>query len=182
MEYTPEYNRELIEKYPFLMPYNRWTGKTHEDFDYSYTELDAMPEGWRKAFGEQMCEDIKNSLIEAESKRTDTPERRRELVEYGCIDPPSDAPDDYLHVFRFTQIKEKYGTLRLYTNWVVGDLDKVLLKYEHMSEDICIGCGAPATKVSLGWISPWCDNCASGLRYEKLMDISEYYKDEPENE
>ena len=35
------------------MPRNRWTGEVPEDYDYSYTELDSMPDGWRKAFGEQ---------------------------------------------------------------------------------------------------------------------------------
>ena len=47
-----EYNKQLCEKYPFLLPRNRWTGLVHPDYDYSYTELDAMPTGWRKAFGE----------------------------------------------------------------------------------------------------------------------------------
>ena len=47
-------NKELIERYPFLMPRNRWTGNIPEDFNYSYTELDALEDGWRKAFGERM--------------------------------------------------------------------------------------------------------------------------------
>lgn len=49
---SKEYNKQLVEKYPFLLPRNRWTGKVQEDYDYSYTELDGMPDGWRKAFGE----------------------------------------------------------------------------------------------------------------------------------
>ena len=57
-------NRELIERYPFLMPRNCWTGKIPEEFNYSYTELDAMPDGWRKAFGERMCEEIREALVE----------------------------------------------------------------------------------------------------------------------
>ena len=54
-----EYNKQLVKKYPFLLPRNRWTGKVPKEYDYSYTELDDMPDGWRKAFGEQMCEEIK---------------------------------------------------------------------------------------------------------------------------
>ena len=42
METTKEQNKKLIERYPFLMPRNRWTGKVPEDYDYSYTELDAI--------------------------------------------------------------------------------------------------------------------------------------------
>lgn len=47
----------------------------------SYTELDAMPDGWRKVFGIQMCKEIK-----------------QELKKYN-----------YLYKYRITQIKEKFG-------------------------------------------------------------------------
>lgn len=80
MQSNKESNQKLIERFPFLIPRNRWTGKIPEDYDYSYTELDSMPDGWRKAFGEQMCEDIREELVRAE----------------------------YLDQYRITQIKEKY--------------------------------------------------------------------------
>ncbi len=51
MQSNKESNQKLIERFPFLIPRNRWTGKVPEDYDYSYTELDSMPDGWRKAFG-----------------------------------------------------------------------------------------------------------------------------------
>ena len=86
MQSNQEANRKLIERFPFLMPRNRWTDKVPEDFDYSYTELDSMPDGWRKAFGEQMCEEIREELVRA----------------------------NYLDQYRITQIKEKYGSLRWY--------------------------------------------------------------------
>lgn len=86
MQSNKESNQKLIERFPFLIPRNRWTGKIPEDYDYSYTELDSMPDGWRKAFGEQMCEDIREELVRAE----------------------------YLDQYRITQIKEKYGTLCWY--------------------------------------------------------------------
>lgn len=38
-------NKELVEEFPFLLPRNRFTGEVPKDYDYSYTELDAMPEG-----------------------------------------------------------------------------------------------------------------------------------------
>ena len=62
---TAKENRNLIERFPFLLPRNRWTGKVPEDYDYSYTELDAMPDGWRKTFGEQLCEELKAELVKA---------------------------------------------------------------------------------------------------------------------
>lgn len=83
IEEIRKYNKQLIAKYPWLLPRNRWTGEVVEDYDYSYTELDDMPDGWRAAFGEQMCEEIQQALNMME---------------------PYQAAD-----FRIVQIKEKYG-------------------------------------------------------------------------
>lgn len=148
MTVSKEKNKELIERFPFLMPHNRWTDKMPEDFDYSYTELDAMPDGWRKAFGEQMCEEI-----------------REELVRVA-----------YLDKYRIAQIKEKYGTLRWYDfGCTERMLCEIIPKYEHLSARTCIRCGSPATKVSTGWISPYCDACASNIgQYERLIPIEEW--------
>lgn len=148
MQSNKESNHKLIERFPFLIPRNRWTGKIPEDYDYSYTELDSMPDGWRKAFGEQMCEDIREELVRAE----------------------------YLDQYRITQIKEKYGTLCWYdfgcTERMLRD---IILKYEHLSARTCIRCGNPATKVSTGWISPYCDTCAGKISHaERFISIKEW--------
>ena len=75
----------LINKYPFLMP-KHWNCDTmqyevDEDYDYIFTKLDEMPDGWKKAFGEMMCEEIKQELVRC----------------------------NYLDKYMITQIKEKYG-------------------------------------------------------------------------
>lgn len=44
-------NHELVIKYPWLKP-------DTEDWDETWTKLDAMPKGWREAFGEMICEEI----------------------------------------------------------------------------------------------------------------------------
>lgn len=148
MQSNKESNQKLIERFPFLMPRNRWTGEVPEDYDYSYTELDSMPDGWRKAFGEQMCEDIREELVHAE----------------------------YLDQYRISQIKEKYGTLCWYdfgcTERMLRD---IIPKYEHLSARTCIRCGNPATKVSTGWISPYCDTCAGKISHaERFISIGEW--------
>ena len=127
-------NKELIEKYPFLLPRNAWTGEPIEDYDYSYTELDNMPTGWRIAFGEQLCAELMEAL--------------------------GDDVKDYF----IEQIKEKYGELRWYSNWGSEKIYDIIDKYTHLSRRICIKCGAPATKISLGWISPYCDECAKTMK------------------
>ena len=160
-------NKELCRRFPFLIPWNRWSGKLITecqgggrgywpgdpdkipDYDWSYTELDDMPDGWRKAFGEQMCEEIREALIE----------------------------DDDLYRYRIVQCKEKYGSLRWYNNGTkigsrVPDIER---KYEDMSARICIKCGKPATRITMGWISPFCDECCPDEYWEP---IGEYFKED----
>lgn len=147
MQRNKEENKRLIERFPFLMPHNRWTDEIPEDFDYSYTELDAMPDGWRKAFGEQMCEEIREELVRV----------------------------DYLEKYRIAQIKEKYGFLRWYDFGGTEKMNREIIpKYAHLSERTCIMCGAPATKIATGWISPYCDACATQIgSYERFVPIEE---------
>ncbi len=127
-----EDNKELCRKYPFLIPRNRFTDAIPEDFDYSWTELDAMPDGWRTAFGEQMCEEIAQALIK----------------------------DGYLEKYRILQIKEKYGELRWYDKGATQEVYDIIEKYSLRSTEICIECGKPATVITKGWIFPYCDDCA----------------------
>lgn len=141
-----EYNKQLCKKYPFLLPRNRWTGLVHPDYDYSYTELDAMPDGWRKAFGEQICEEIKQELEE----------------------------NNLLDQYRISQIKEKYGRLCWYDFGCTEKmLHEIIPKYEELSKHTCICCGKPATKMTLGWISPYCDDCCPMSEYATSID--EYF-------
>ena len=148
MQSNQEANRKLIERFPFLLPRNRWTDKVPEDFDYSYTELDSMPDGWRTAFGEQMCEEIREELVRA----------------------------NYLYQYRITQIKEKYGSLRWYDfGCTERMLREIIPKYDHLSARTCIRCGKPATKASTGWISPYCDTCADEIgQTERFIPIEEW--------
>ena len=141
-------NKRLCERYPFLQLRNPRTDKLIKS-DY-YTNLDEMPNGWRKAFGQEMCEEIRKVLIKG----------------------------NYLYDYRVVQIKEKFGALRWYDNGapdsIYRELQDIINKYEEISERTCIWCGRPATKISLGWISPWCDNCA-----EKMGGKFRYISKEP---
>ena len=105
------------------------------------TELDSMPKGWRKAFGIQMCKEIKKELKQ----------------------------HHYLYKYRIMQIKEKFGTLRWYDNGSPnGCVYEIIDKYEDISYHTCINCGSPATKISKGWISPYCDNCIGDRKYTNI--------------
>ena len=176
-------NRELIEKYHWLTPSNRWSGKwitdcagpdgeegywpgdptKHPEYDYEFTELDDMPEGWRRAFGEEMCEELNQEIMT--------------------------WPQDVQKNFRITQIKEKYGLLCFYTYGESKRFREIVDKYTTRSKTTCFSCGRAARWISRGYISPYCDDCAREFfehfngSYsaqtpweEEFIDINEYYK------
>jgi len=133
-------NKKLIKEFPFLMPRDVWTSKIFEDYDYSYTKFDYIPEGWRKAFGIQFMKELKVAL------------------------------GDYIDEYRVIQIKEKYGSLRWYDFGAPKEVYKVIEKYQNLSKVTCIVCGKPATKIAMGWISPYCDKCFPGGKFYKINE------------
>ena len=102
-----------------------------------------MDAGWRKAFGIQMCKEIK-----AELKK-----------------------HKFLYKYRIVQIKEKWGYLHWYDGGTPKDskIYDIIRKYEQISAKTCVVCGKPATKMSTGWISPYCDDCVvPGRKYTEI--------------
>lgn len=75
-------NNELIERYPWLQIRNVWT---NEKLDSEFTWFDDLPEGWRKAFGLQMIEELDRILRKA----------------------------DYQNQYQITQIKEKWRWIKM---------------------------------------------------------------------
>lgn len=101
-----------------------------------YTMLDGMPKGWRRAFGIQMCKDIKSQIIK-------------------------DCGWKHLFKYKILQVKEKFATLRWYDGNSTEGIYAIIDKYEDLSYNTCCVCGKPATKLSRGWICPYCDECAA---------------------
>lgn len=108
----------------------------------SYTELDAMEPGWRKAFGIQMCKELKQEL----------------------------KKHKFLYKYRIFQIKEKWGYLHWYDSGTPKDskIYDIIHKYEQISAKTCGVCGKPATKISKGWIYPYCDNCIGDRNFTEI--------------
>lgn len=157
-----ERNKKLIEEYPFLQPRNVWTDKIPEDYDYSYVlGVYDIPKGWRRLFL-QMCEDLKKQLVK----------------------------DDFLYDFRFTDIKEKYNTLRLYNNGCSEKAQLILDKYEHISRYICTICGEIAEYETQCYQASFCRNCwkdwvrrerCDSLEFKPYYRVTEYSKDGKKN-
>ena len=153
---TEEENKKLCAKYPFLAWYGDplYMGYSEDgEPNYKFTWEDEVPEGWRKAFCPQMWDELKEIL----------------------------EKHNYLDKFRFVQIKEKYGTLRIYDTGapeeVYNEIEDWEAKYEELSEKVCIHCGKPAKYLSMGWISPWCEDCAKEINDAiiDINDVEEYY-------
>ena len=106
----------------------------------SYTELDAMEPGWRKAFGIQMCKEIRRQLIKEKK----------------------------LFKWRIVQLKEKFSGMRLYSNFASDELYNIIDKYVQISYRTCGVCGKPATKISKGWIYPYCDDCIGDRQFTEI--------------
>lgn len=110
----------LCTRYPFLAPRNRFTGEviafsnehfyerrftTRED-DFlpedlipkkGWSELSDLDRGWRKAFGVEICEDIRTVLLAAGGEHA-------------------------LESYRIVEIKEKFGSMRWYSTFDADDL------------------------------------------------------------
>ena len=135
-------NKELTDKFPFLIPRNRFTGRIPDSYEFEYTELDMMPEGWKKAFGMQMVEELRVLLVQA----------------------------DFLTDYRIYDIKEKWGTLRWDDNFAIPVFQdehyRLMRKYMDLSEVTCFQCGNPADSKTK-WSVPCCDKCLHGSRLRR---------------
>lgn len=98
----------------------------------TYTELDAMPDGWRKAFGIELCKELKECLLRHGGRKL-------------------------LREVRVLDIKEKYGQLSMDFSNLPEEGWKIIQKYEYISERTCIVCGRVADWFTTGWLSPYCD-------------------------
>ena len=133
---SPDHKRWLLMEYPWLaMDRKEAINYLDIEDDDVFTYIDCAPDGWAKLC-EDLCAELKPLLKKA----------------------------NYVNEYSLCQVKEKYGMLRWYDNGVPDSIWKehreLIAKYERLSEKTCCVCGAPATKISKGWISPFCDKCA----------------------
>lgn len=161
-----EANKRICKRFPFLIPRQvfsdkivwdiKWRGEKKQKA-YSYTLIDEFPRGWWKAFGFQLCEELREDLIKC----------------------------NYLYKFRFEQIKEKFGGLRCYTGSLPKESNawNIIEDYSILSENICISCGKPDVHITdTGWILPICKDCfykqekQNNKYYEKKLTDKEIYE------
>lgn len=116
----------------------------------SYTELDSLDKGWRIRFGEDICRDIRNSLLHTYTKEI----KNKIFISYIIAYVKGIR---MLLNYRIEQIKEKYGSLRWYSMGDTEEIHNIINKYETISYNTCIVCGKPAKYITKGWICPYCE-------------------------
>ena len=131
-----KFNKDLVKKYPWLIPGSSEEDPIPKDYDYTHTWMDSMPQGWRIAFGDDLLEELDSILRKY----------------------------NYQDSYYILQIKEKYGGLRWYDSCICSegyeDYRKCMDKYEQLSYKTCVICGKPAEYLTKGWIVPICGKCA----------------------
>ena len=60
---------------------------------------------------------------------------------------------------RVHQVKEKYGTLRVYMSHYYDEIEKFIAEAERKSEVTCEACGNPGKLIGNAWQSVRCNNC-----------------------
>lgn len=128
--------KRMIKEFPFLNPERDCKGNpikfSKKRHKFFYTEWDNLLYGWKLLFGEGLLKEIKQVLIK----------------------------DDILNQIYIKQLKEKFGELRIYTNYGSEELYKVIDKYTTISSNVCYKCGKPdVPMVNTGWICPECREC-----------------------
>lgn len=86
------------------------------------------------------------------------------------LEPYAAATKDSEIYFAASQVKEKYGTLRFYTNYWSEDVGKLIDEAESKSAITCEDCGQPGQLMShdgnpYGWYRTQCINCAKQNGY-----------------
>lgn len=161
---NPILNKQLTDLFPFMRPRDAWSGKdltTDPDFDWTWTLINEIPNGWRKAFGWRMLNEL-SAVMDGET-----------FTDWEGEELPLN--ENYYPV----QIKEKFGELRWYSNFYIEKIEEVIRKYQDLSRRTCVNCGRPARYISIGWICPWCEYCAADVK-DEMVPIEDWFSEEEE--
>jgi hypothetical protein len=112
------------------------------------------------------------------------PELKRNLMEFGwecnsgwyplireCMEElKKEAEKENLDT-ELLQVKEKFGTLRVYLSSESDDMFGIIQYYETLSSHLCELCGEFYTakmRVRHGWYKTLCNKCAKEQEYEEI--------------
>ena len=131
----------LVNKYPFLMP-KYWNPETmqyeiDEDYKYNFTLLDEMPDGWRRAFGEMMCEEIYTALVECDGLDDYRIEQIKE--KFGCYDSKTEVlTENGWKFFEDIKYEDKIATLNKETGYLEYQHPTDIIAYHYNGKMYCL--------------------------------------------
>jgi hypothetical protein len=166
-EYINEFTKELKEKYPLLFP-------TNEQEPISLFGIECG-KGWDhivRAVCHMMYQEYRSAKRSYDYwSKSSKDDKDLELVEKYKL--ALEAAEQKMP--KLAQVKEKFGTMRLYVDnsnpYVNGLIDMA----EAMSEVTCEVCGSPGKTYTMGWHKTLCLEHARE-RYGKVVDIPELEK------
>jgi hypothetical protein len=131
---------EYLNQYPWLKGSSQYVGEDNDGFDL----LDCLPDGWVKAFGKLLCEDLDREIKRAGLEKE----------------------------FQLLDMKEKYGTIRIYCSPTTPAIRNIIRTYERISESVCSCCGTieDVRMVTFGWVSPYCKQCFKNVEHGQHLD------------
>lgn len=154
---TVEQNIELVNKYPFLWP--RYLnsdnfGEKWEPYNYDYTELDNLPDGWVNSWVPKFLEEVKEILI------------KKNLL------------NDYF-VVRF--VHTLWNKFNFKGNIDIPEITELVKKYQTELAKYCMFCGKePVYKSTWGFYA--CKECAKNDFYQTQAMFNNELKWEDEYE
>lgn len=155
---TPENDKKLVEAFPLL--YRDRYGKMTETCMCWGFECD---DGWFQLIWE-LSEKLENRIEELEKNGLCYCGHKHEL---NCEECRCDQHQQ-MHLCA-SQVKEKYGTARVYLNFYDEQADNFIDEAELKSETTCETCGTAGCLMTMGrWVKTLCITCAEGTNYIPL--------------
>lgn len=141
-------NKKLLKEYPFLAPINWYTCSQLPKNHPYYYSCTALDD-MPKGWKKAFGVQLAEDIKK---------ELKKKNIKNYCV----------------MQVKEKYGSLRWYDNYRLDCMDR----YEKLSERTCVVCGKPATRMSTGWICPYCDNCSDKYIINEYVPIEKWFSED----
>lgn len=151
-----ELQNKLYEKYPVLF-YERNLDMTQTAMCWGI----CCGDGWYNIL-DTLCSLIKNEVerpyqyIERYNKILSNPDLEEHMKSF-YIDQIKKEKENIIQPIKVTQVKEKFGTLRFYTNYYNEKIANFITFAEAISEITCEICGAPGTINDGGWLKVRCN-------------------------
>lgn len=175
---SSKYN-ELIKKYPYLFSISEYDPirELGIECDYGwYYIIEAVCENISARYRSKISS-VKYLKKEIENKNFNerfTEEKSKEILNKTL----EELQEEESNLPKFEQIKEKFATLRIYTDKTNDYISGVIDMAESMSKITCEVCGNHGKIYPIRWHKTLCQDHAKERYGEKALDFENEFKDE----